>query len=342
MEKLSLPCVLQNDDPNKDHSKVIHKEKFQRCEKERGWISEYPLYMYEGFWYTEAVLDGLMEARESFEGRSSDILVASHMKTGTTWLKSLTFAITTRSTYPDMSSSPLLHRVSHDCMPMIETNVENVDSSYCVTRDILIATHLPYTCLPKSVVDSGCKIVYIWRDPKDVFVSLWYYINNIQKYRKGEQATIPLEEAFDLFCRGVSAYGPYWDHVLTYWKVKLEFPEKILFLKYEEMKKNIKCYVKQLADFIGYPFSIEEQDNNGAMEKIINMCSFENLSELPVNKNGSHWKDSFVTAHNKVYFRKAKVGDWVNELTPQMRARLDTITNQKFGNSGLLDQSTTC
>ncbi|WCJ24018.1 sulfotransferase 16 [Euphorbia peplus] len=325
---------VQNDNPN-DNCKV--RNILKECEKEKGWISDNPMYKYEGFWYNEALFKGITEARESFEGKSTDILLASHMKTGTTWLKALTFAITTRSTFHDISSSPLLLRVPHDCIPLLEADLGK-DSSSRATQDILIATHLPYTCLPVSVVDSGCKIVYIWRDPKDVFVSLWYFMNKIQKSRKGELGTIPLEDAFDLFCRGITTYGPYWDHVLSYWKVKLEFPEKILFLKYEEMKEDTRFYVKQLADFVGCPFSVEEQGKDGVMEKIISMCSFENLSELPVNKTGIHWEVSSISIHNDVYFRKGNVGDWENELTPQMRARLDAITNLKFRDSGLLDQ----
>jgi hypothetical protein len=51
-------------------------------------------------------------------------------------------------------------------------------------------------------------------------------------------ATYSLEYAFDMFCRGVNPYGPYWDHVLGYWKESLENPQNVLFLKYEEMKEQ--------------------------------------------------------------------------------------------------------
>ena len=36
---------------------------------------------------------------------------------------------------------------------------------------------------------------------------------------------------------------------------------------------------------MGYPFSLEEEDK-GMVQKIIDLCSFENLSKLEVNRSG--------------------------------------------------------
>ncbi|KAK8994016.1 hypothetical protein V6N11_008225 [Hibiscus sabdariffa] len=124
---------------------------------------------------------------------------------------------------------------------------------------------------------------------------------------------------------------PYWDHVLGYWKASLEHPGKILFLKYEEMVDDTVLYVNKLAEFIGHPFSVEEQQQ-GVPEKIVKMCSFENLSSLEVNKSGKVVRGEI---QNKMYFRKGKVGDWKNHLTPEMAAWWDQITLQKLSGSNL-------
>ncbi|MDV3201786.1 MAG: sulfotransferase domain-containing protein, partial [Candidatus Phytoplasma australasiaticum] len=130
-------------------------------------------------------------------------------------------------------------------------------------------------------------------------------------------------------------YGPYWDHILGYWKASLEHPGKILFSKYEEMSRDTTSFVKKLAEFTGHPFSFEEQQK-GVPEKIVKLCSFENLSNLEVNKNGMHRVRKIKNGvENKNYFRKGKVGDWKNHLTPEMAARLDEITLRKLDGSGL-------
>ena len=48
--------------------------------------------------------------------------------------------------------------------------------------------------------------------------------------------------------------GPFWDHVLKYQKTSLERPQKIMFLKYEDLKRDPRGQVKKLAEFMGRPF----------------------------------------------------------------------------------------
>ena len=77
-----------------------------------------------------------------------------------------------------------------------------------------------------------------------------------------------------MFCEGVSIAGPYWNHVLRYWRASLESPERILFIKYENLKNETIYYVKKMAEFMGYPFFLEEEVN-GVVQNVINLCSFE-------------------------------------------------------------------
>ncbi|KAL0407841.1 UNVERIFIED_CONTAM: Cytosolic sulfotransferase 1 [Sesamum radiatum] len=55
-------------------------------------------------------------------------------------------------------------------------------------------------------------------------------------------------------------YGPFWDDILGYWNAHLENPGKVLFLKYEDLKEDITSQVKKIAEFIGFPFSVEEEE----------------------------------------------------------------------------------
>ena len=288
-------------------------------------------YLYQGFWYDAFFLEGLMSVQEHFNPQSTDIFVASFPKTGTTWLKALTFAIFTRSRLSGSTTSSLLTKMPHDCVPFLKYNLAQKPSN----RDLaipLLSTHVPYSCLPKSIISSSCKIIYICRDAKDAFVSLWYFHATLQRSKNVEP--LPLEEAFELFCNGIANFGPYWNHVLGYWRASLEFPEKILFLTYEEMKKDTAAHVKKLAEFMGCSFTLEEEEV-GEVQKIISMCSFEKLSNLEVNKNGKCLLDISIPIPNSIFFRKGEIGDWANHLTPEMGARLDDIMERKLKGSGL-------
>ncbi|KAG5564537.1 hypothetical protein RHGRI_000647 [Rhododendron griersonianum] len=253
-----------------------------------------------------------------------DVLLISTPKSGTTWLKALIFATMKRTCYTN-STHPLLTTNPHDCVPFFEFElfkkppVADVDN---LPSPRILGTHIPYSSLPKSILDSGCKIVYLCRDPKDVLISMWYFL---AKVRSKELPPLSLEETVDLFSRGIFGFGPFWDHVQGYWKASLECPERIFFITYEEMKRDTFVKVKRMAEFLGQPFSMEEETER-VVEEIIELCSFGKLKNLEVNKNGSR-NPSFK---NDVFFRKGEVGDWRNHLTPQMVERLDQITNEKL------------
>ena len=101
------------------------------------------------------------------------------------------------------------------------------------------------------------------------------------------------------------------------------------------MKNDTIPWVKKLAQFMGYPFSSDEEQK-GMVQKIVNLCSFENLSSLEVNKSGiTQVGINFLSLKNSSFFRKGEVGDWKNHLKLEMAMCLDQITEQKLKGSGL-------
>ncbi|KAK2644620.1 hypothetical protein Ddye_019815 [Dipteronia dyeriana] len=121
------------------------------------------------------------------------------------------------------------------------------------------------------------------RNPLDQFISHWHFMLKIAQDRKMEP--LSLEEAFESVSNGIQGFGPFWEHVLGYWKASLENPQKILFLKYEDVIENTLFYVKKSAEFLGCPFS-DVEEKQGVIEEISKLCSFENMKDLEVNKTG--------------------------------------------------------
>lgn len=108
-----------------------------------------------------------------------------------------------------------------------------------------------------------------------------------------------------------------------------EEPHKALFLKYEDFKEKNLFYVKKSADFLGFPFS-EDEEKQGMIEEISRFCIFDNMSNLEVNKNGAH-----ATGLKNDIFGKGLVGDWKNYLTPSMAERLEKMSEGKLSGSDL-------
>uniref|UniRef100_A0A6N2KGF7 Sulfotransferase n=1 Tax=Salix viminalis TaxID=40686 RepID=A0A6N2KGF7_SALVM len=194
----------------------------------------------------------------------------------------------------------------------------------------IFSSHSHYETLPPSIRDSGCKIVYICRNPLDQLVSSFHFVGKFKFKRENVKPLTSIDEDFDNVCLGIRSFGPFWDSVLGYWKASLERPDKVLFLKYEDLKEDIIFYLKKVAEFLGIPFT-EKEEKDGVIEEISRLCSFDNLRNLEVNKNGVHlWGTP-----NSAFFRKAKVGDWCNDLTPSMAERFLKIVEEKLAGSGL-------
>ncbi|KAH7686804.1 P-loop containing nucleoside triphosphate hydrolase protein [Dioscorea alata] len=287
---------------------------------------------YQGFWFSPyGMLQGIMAAQAHFIPRASDILICTPLKVGTTWLKALAFATLNRNDQPGKQSLLLSHN-PHHCVLNLEFNLYGSNRMTDLTVGTsarLLSTHIPCQLFPTSWLSSGCKFVYLCRNPKDTFISYWHFVNKIMK---DVNYKVPLGDAFDAFLKGVHLAGPLWDHVFGFWNASLVNPDKVLFMKYEELRSDTAVNLKKLAEFMGCPFT-EEEERDGVLEKILDMCSFESLRNLEVNKNGI--ASTTVKFGNEAFFRKGEVGDWVNFLTPEMAERLDHAMEQKLKGSGL-------
>ncbi|KAL5804686.1 hypothetical protein ACOSQ3_031486 [Xanthoceras sorbifolium] len=295
--------------------------------REKLWDGLYS-YQYQGFSVPSTVFHSMIFFQRHFQARDTDVILVSIPKSGTTWLKALIFTIVNRSRY-SLAESPFLTSSPHELVPFLDKdymkNQSSIDQDLSSPR--ILATHVPYASLPHSTVSCNCRIVYICRNPLDQLISFWHFMLALNQEKT---EFFPIEKAFEMACQGVLFYGPFWEHTLGYWKASLEESNKILFLKYEDLKEDINFHVKKLAEFLGFPFSVEEE-RQGVIEEISKFCSFDNLKNMEVNKSGK----LPVGHQNSIYFRTGKVGDSINYLTSSMSERLEKLVEDKLSGSGL-------
>ncbi|KAG4201522.1 hypothetical protein ERO13_A05G283750v2 [Gossypium hirsutum] len=160
----------------------------------------------------------------------------------------------------------------------------------------LFSTHLPYPMLADSIKRSNCRIVYINRNPFAVIVSLWHFFSFMDDWS--------VEDCFEMFCKGEEG-------VLEH---ELAEAINVLFLRYEELKEDAVAQTKKLSEFLGFPFSIEEE-KTGMVNQIVDFYSFNNLKDLD--------------------WRSGKVGDYVNHLSPTAVERLSNILEEKLSGRDL-------
>ena len=302
----------------------------------RGWVS---LVQYQNYWLNPGRLQHIIPVKELYKPRADDIILATYLKCGTTWLKARAFAITTRHAFAADAGDvghPLLTVHPQEAVPHLEVHTpgQGLADIEKLPSPRLLGTHLPLSLLPPAVVatsGSGCRVVYLCRQPKDVFVSLWHFVMDM----RGGRSPVEMDAALSMFCEGVSPFGPVWEHYLEYWKESLARPEQVLFMRYEEMVSDPVRAVKTLADFFAVPFT-EGEERAGVPEEIVRLCSFETLSGLENNRTGDLDCGDNTVIGKSTFFRKGKVGDWENHMTKEMGKKVDDVFQDKLKGSGLV------
>jgi len=99
----------------------------------------------------------------------------------------------------------------------------------------LIKTHLPSDLLPPSAITNNSKILYIYRNPKDVIVS-YYHFARMLTYSNYKGS---LNRFSNSFMNESVPYSPYFPHIDGYFKLKKRLPENILIVSYEDIKVTI-------------------------------------------------------------------------------------------------------
>uniref|UniRef100_J3MCZ4 Sulfotransferase n=1 Tax=Oryza brachyantha TaxID=4533 RepID=J3MCZ4_ORYBR len=223
---------------------------------------------------------------------------------------------------------PLRRLNPHQCVPFLEGLFARGQQAKldALPSPRLMNTHMPLAMLPSAGGGGGgCRVVYICREPKDMAVSMCHYTRRVMP-------RVSFAETFESYCDGAKIYGPFWDHILGYWRASSATPDTVLFLRYEELLRDPAGNVRKLAQFVGLPFS-EAEEEAGMVGAIVALCSLDNMRGFEANRTG--YVDAQRRIPRETLFRKGVAGDWVHHMTPEMARRLDDIVADKFGGTGL-------
>lgn len=96
------------------------------------------------------------------------------------------------------------------------------------------------------------------------------------------------------------------------------------------MIENIFSQTKRLAKFFECPFSVVEE-KQGVIQEICELCDFESLKILEVNKTSEHP----FGVPNSSFSRNGKVVDWVDHLSSSEAKYLENLIEKKLSGSSL-------
>jgi len=250
----------------------------------------------------------------TLEMRDDDVCFISYPKSGSTWLSHILILILNEGEIPaDTTLRNCVHWVASS-WPYPRSR-EELDSS---PSPRIFKSHMPWhMAVGGDTVNSPCKYIYIARNPKDVAVSYFHFESG--KQWSGNYSG-PWEHWLKWFLEGKVQRGDWFNHVLSWWHHKND--GNVLFLKYEDMKRDFDNQLDEIAKFLDYPLT------DSTRSKIHEKSSFENMK-----------KNNFSNLHEipelGSFFRKGQIGSWKDMFTVAQSEQFDRIYTAHTQDSGL-------
>ncbi|MEO7963689.1 MAG: sulfotransferase domain-containing protein, partial [Gemmatimonadaceae bacterium] len=198
----------------------------------------------------------------AYTPRPEDVFVVTQMKCGTTWMQHVVYEVLNRGQGSLVETGTAMYAVS----PWIEgrrsVSIEEAPLHGKERPSRIIKTHLPAQLLPFS---RQAKYIYVARHPVSCFASCIDFIDT----NVGEMSPdIPAFEAW-FTNPGTMWWGTWTDHVKGWW-TKSKAEPNVLFVHFEEMKKDLPGVTRRVAEFLGVaPLSESE------LASAVHKCGFD-------------------------------------------------------------------
>ncbi|KAL1414126.1 hypothetical protein MTO96_000945 [Rhipicephalus appendiculatus] len=265
----------------------------------------------------------------AYEPQTDDLFVVSYPKCGTTWLHHIVYNILMDAQEPEDPLDQVLR------MPFLE--MQGAEAALYAPRPCVLKTHLPFHMNPYS---KEAKYIYITRNPYDCCTSFYYHTKHNPPYQFGDGT---FDEFFELFMQGRVDFGDYFDNALSWYERRND--PNVLFLTYEDLRKDTSVHVLQIATFIGEERAKKLKENPELLRSVLEKSSMDymkknlsnsrqsprrDFSNSPQIKNlrpellkGLHNLMEFTKIPRTGHFvRKGQVGDWRNHFSQEQIQRM--------------------
>ncbi|XP_032832491.1 sulfotransferase 6B1 [Petromyzon marinus] len=249
-----------------------------------------------------------------FQARPDDILLLSYPKCGCNWVVRLLMHMV-KLAHPELDKDPTSHQAH---IPLIEFGPPSkLEGMSAFPSPRVIASHMPRDRVPSSFFANKCKVVLVFREPKDTAVSFYHFYNN--------NPSLPGVDSWDkfysMFMEGDVPWGVYLDYIKQ-WSNHWE-ADNVLVLTYEELKADLPGELQKMSTFLGLGLSgeqISDVADNGTFSAMKAKAEADNLK------------------FGKVVFRKGEVGDWKNYFSEEQRAELDASYAESLAGTSLANR----
>lgn len=291
-------------------------------------MSESVYHYVDGLYVNHLFTDRTVRSAFSYQPRPGDVFIVTYPKCGTTWMQFIVYCIYNDGETP-ADLVELMKRT-----PFLE--MFGAEIAEKMPRPGAIKTHLPYRLQPKS---PDARYIYVARNPYDCCVSLYHHTRLFPIY-DFEDGTF--DEFFEMFLRGEVDFGDYFEHLMSWYEHRND--ENVLFLTYEDLKRDPKKGILSVARFLGEEYENKLLRNPEALQKVLNATSTESMKKfnaeyrkldtamnaLQGEEGGPNGEQEYSDRLKSLlakpitgdFVRKGVVGDWKNHFSEEQIRRM--------------------
>jgi hypothetical protein len=234
----------------------------------------------------KSLFGGYSFARET-NVREDDIYLCSYPKSGNTWVRFMIANLLRPGIAVDFST---IESIVPDWYINDEFALQKIDTPR------IIKSH-------ESFRPEYQRVIYIVRDPRDVLVSYYYYM---QRKRKID-AAVDLKSFSNMYLSGkLDSYGTWGDNVGS-WLGTCRGSDSLLLLRYEDILQDPHHQLQRIAQFI--PIVA----NYDLLHSAVQLSEANSMRRLEL-RSADKWKGTRNDDKSKPFVRNAAAGGWKNVL----------------------------
>lgn len=297
----------------------------------------------DGFYISKSFPVECVRSALRYTAQPGDLFIVSYPKCGTTWMQHIVYNIINNRPPPRNQLASWIE------MPFLEA--QGAEAVEDMRRPGPIKTHMAFRFQPYS---NDAKYIYVARNPYDCCVSYFYHTRDMPEYHFQDGT---FDQFFEMFVEGKVDFGDYFDHLLSWYEHRND--PNVLFVTYEQLKKDIRSWVLKVADFIGGEFSQKLRNDEPRLENVLKNISvksmkkgvnysmknmFDEIESLP-GKKVPKWVELMKESIGKEacekpmtgdFIRKGIVGDWRNHFSDDQLKRLKQRIEEKTSGSDVM------
>ncbi len=264
-------------------------------------------------------------AWDAIDFREDDIIIATYMKSGTTWMQQIVsqlifdgaenLDIPTLSPWVDLRTLP----------------PEALAALHAQPHRRFMKTHLPADALNMS---DKAKYIHVGRDGRDTAWSLHNHHFNatdayFERYNSGVDHLPPLTpgtpDPHEFYRQWMARDGfpmwSFWDHNRTWWAIRHQ--PNVKFIHYNDLTSDLPGTIRSIAQFLNMDIPDDRLD------LITRHCSFAYMkanATTMVPRNGASW-----TGGAQTFINKGRNGRWRDTLSPAEIAGYEAKARAELG-----------